>query len=84
MKLVSYLKEGHDQLALVHNNLLYDTDKLHPDFPSSMNMLLIYWDDNFDNLYKVNKALVNNEIKKNSGIPIESVQLLAPVPFPSS
>lgn len=84
MKLVSYLKEGHDQLALVHNNLLYDTDKLHPDFPSSMNMLLIYWDDNFENLYKVNKALVNNEIKKYSGIPIDSVQLLAPVPFPSS
>ncbi len=84
MKLVSYLKEGHDQLALVHNNLLYDTDKLHPDFPSSMNMLLIYWDDNFENLYKANKALENNEYTKITGKPIDSVALLAPIPFPSS
>lgn len=84
MKLVSYLKEGHDQLALMHNNLLYDTDKLHPDFPSSMNMLLIYWDDNFENLYKANKALANNEYSKITGTPIDSVALLAPIPFPSS
>jgi len=84
MKLVSYLKEGHDQLALMQNNLLYDTDKLHPDFPSSMNMLLIYWDDNFENLYKANKALANNEYSKITGTPIDSVALLAPIPFPSS
>lgn len=84
MKLVSYLKNGHDQLALMHNHLLYDTDKLHSDFPSSMNMLLIYWDDNFENLQKVNTALINNEIKKVTGIPMDSVQILAPVPFPSS
>lgn len=84
MKLVSYLKDGHDQLALMQNNLLYDTDKLHPDFPSSMNMLLIYWDDNFENLYKANKALANNEYSKITGTPIDSVALLAPIPFPSS
>lgn len=84
MKLVSYLKDGHDQLALMHNNLLYDTDKLHPDFPSSMNMLLIYWDDNFESLQQVNQALIQGEIKKVTGIPMDSVHILAPVPFPSS
>ncbi|MBS1731455.1 MAG: fumarylacetoacetate hydrolase family protein [Bacteroidetes bacterium] len=84
MKIVSYLKDGHDQLALVHKNLLFDTDKLHPDLPSSMNMLLIYWDDNYESLVKVNEALIKDEIKKIQGIPMDSVTLLAPVPFPSS
>ena len=31
MKLVTYLKEEHDQLALLVNGMLYDTDMLHPD-----------------------------------------------------
>ena len=45
MKLVTYIKEERDQLALLVDGLLYDTDLLHPDLPISMAMFLNYWDD---------------------------------------
>ncbi len=31
MKLVTYLKDGHEQLAVLIEGKLYDTDALHPD-----------------------------------------------------
>ena len=39
MKLISYLKDEHDQLAMLENNLLYDADLLHVELPSSMSMV---------------------------------------------
>ena len=45
MKLVTHLKDGHEQLAMLVEGKLYDTDVLHPDLPISMSMFLNYWDD---------------------------------------
>ena len=45
MKLVTYLRDEQEQLALLINGKLYDTDVLHPDLPISMSMFLNYWDD---------------------------------------
>ena len=45
MKLVSYVRDGHDQLAIYIDGYLYNTDQLHPELPSSMGMFLNYWDD---------------------------------------
>ena len=45
MQLVTYLKDGQQQLAILVNGSLYDTDGLHPDLPVSMNMFLNYWED---------------------------------------
>ena len=84
MKLVSYLKYEHDQLAFLHDQLLYDCDLLHPELPSSMNMFLQYWDDMFPIAQQVNNAIVSGKISKEQGIEVDSVTLLAPVPFPSS
>ena len=47
MKLVSYLKEEQDQLAVLVDGLLYDMEYLHPDLPNSMSMFLNYWEDSF-------------------------------------
>lgn len=47
MKLVSYIKEGHDQLAVLIKNYLYDMELLHPDLPNSMGLFLNYWEDVF-------------------------------------
>ena len=52
MKLVSYLKEEHDQLAVMVNNHLFDMDLLHPDMPGTMSMFLNYWDE----VYPIAKA----------------------------
>ena len=45
MKLVSYYKDGQDQLAILVDGLLYDTDLMYPDLPVSMSMFLNYWED---------------------------------------
>ena len=48
MKLVSYLKDGHDQLAILYENYVYDMDRLHPDLPGNMSLFLNYWDESYD------------------------------------
>lgn len=84
MKLVSYLNDGHDQLAFLVNDLLFDTDLMHPELPSSMNMFLNYWEENYAIAAQVNAAIVSGRITNTNGRPLEDVQLLSPVPFPTS
>ena len=84
MKLVTYLNEGHDQLALLIDGNLYPTDALHPDLPVSMAMLLNYWEE----IMPLTKA-VEQRIKEGLGrnimtIPYADAELLAPVPHPTS
>jgi fumarylacetoacetate (FAA) hydrolase len=84
MKLVSYLRDGHDQLAFLVDDFLYDCDALHPDLPGNMNMFLNYWDDMFETAQSVNNAILQGIITKDKGIDINTIQLLAPIPFPTS
>jgi len=84
MKLVSYLKEDHDQLALLVDGFLYDMETLHPDLPGNMNMFLNYWEDFITMVNAGEIGIQEENISRDSGIPVESVQILAPVPFPTS
>ena len=84
MKLVSYLKEEHDQLALLVDGLLYDMDTLHPDLPNTMGMFLNYWEDAILMAQGGEMMIREGKIRQGRGIPVEEVQLLAPVPFPAS
>ncbi|MEP7229471.1 MAG: fumarylacetoacetate hydrolase family protein [Ginsengibacter sp.] len=83
MKLVSYLKEDHAQLAFLVNGILYDSDRLHPDLPVTMTMFLNFWEDIFPLAHSINRGLVAGN-KKFTGISIEDVEILAPVPHPTS
>jgi fumarylacetoacetate (FAA) hydrolase len=84
MKLVSYLKEEHDQLAVLVDGLVYDMEYLHPDLPNTMGMFLNYWEDAFPMAQGGEMMIREGKIAKNRGIPLEEVQLIAPVPYPSS
>ncbi len=84
MKLVTYLKDEHEQLAVLINNTLYDMDVLHPDLPNSMNMFLNYWDDAYPVAQAGELMLKEGSRTSKRGIPLENVQLMAPVPFPTS
>ena len=84
MKLVSYLKDEQDQLAILVEGLLYDTDLMHPNLPVSMSMFLNYWEDVIPYALAVDKTIKEGNVSKQQGIPIENVQLLAPVPHPTS
>jgi len=84
MKLVSYWSGEHEQLALCINNMLYNSDRLHPDLPLSMTMFLNYWDD----FYPLAKAAEQNVRTGNSRalptIAFDDAIILAPVPHPTS
>lgn len=84
MKLVSYLKEEHDQLAVLVDGLLYDMEDLHPDLPNSMSMFLNYWEDAFPMAQGGVMMIEEGKISQNKGVAFDSVQILAPVPFPAS
>jgi fumarylacetoacetate (FAA) hydrolase len=84
MKLVTYLKEEREQLGVLINDMIYDMEVLHPDLPNSMNMFLNYWEDTFP-VAQAGELLIKEGSRiTNKGIPLKNVQLLAPVPFPTS
>lgn len=84
MKLVSYLKEEHEQLGVLVNNMIYDMEVLHPDLPNTMNMFLNYWEDTYPQAMAGELMLREGTRTSNKGVPLDDVHLLAPVPFPTS
>ena len=84
MKLVTYLKDEHEQLGVLVSGMIYDMELLHPDLPNSMNMFLSYWDDMFPIAQAGEILLREGTRSSNRSIPLAGTQLLAPVPFPAS
>lgn len=84
MKLVSYLHDEHDQLALLINGLLYNLEQLHPELPGSMQLLLSYWEEYYPQLQALEKTIKEGHVGNEKTVPVGQVQLLSPVPFPSS
>jgi len=84
MKLVTYLKEEHEQLGVLVNDLIYDVDRIHPDIPNTMGMFLSYWDE----LYPIMQAGVisieEGTLRSGRPLPADEVTLLAPLPIPAS
>ncbi|HEY9363835.1 MAG TPA: fumarylacetoacetate hydrolase family protein [Chitinophagaceae bacterium] len=84
MKLVSYLLEGRDQLALLVDDLIYPMDVLHPELPNNMGMLLNYWEETLAIISGAEIMIAEGNISKSKGILVSEVDLLSPVPFPPS
>ncbi len=84
MKLVTYLKDEHEQLGVLINNIIYDMEVLHPELPGSMSMFLNYWEDSFPIAQAGELLLKEGTRTSNKGIPLQEIQLLAPIPFPTS
>ena len=84
MKLVTYIKEGREQLGVLINDLIYDMEILHPDLPNSMNMFLNYWEDSFPVAQAGELLLREGTRFSNKAVALKDVQLIAPVPFPTS
>lgn len=84
MKLVSYLREEHDQLAVLVDGLLYDMEYLHPDLPNSMGMFLNYWEDAYPMALGGVMMIQEGKIPESRGIPYENVEIISPVPYPTS
>ena len=84
MKLVSYLKDEQDQLAVLVDGYLYDMETLHPDLPNTMGVFLNYWEDVVPVVQGAVVMIEEGRISRSRAIPYDSVTVLAPVPFPTS
>lgn len=85
MKLVTYLRDEIDQLAILVGNTLYNMQDLHPNLPGNMQMFLLMWDDVIDLAREIDAQLkAGTSVGTTTGIPYASVHVIAPVPFPSS
>jgi fumarylacetoacetate (FAA) hydrolase len=84
MKLVSYLKQGQDQLALFVDGNLYDMDTLHPDLPISMAMFLNYWEDFLPVARSAEQKIKAGLVRSVLSVPFGQAEFLAPVPHPGS
>ena len=84
MKLVTYLKEEREQLGILIHDMIYDMDVLHPDLPNSMNLFLNYWEEYFPVAQAGEILLREGTRTSNKAVPLSGVQLMAPVPFPTS
>ncbi|NIG52656.1 fumarylacetoacetate hydrolase family protein [Chitinophaga sp. Cy-1792] len=85
MKLVTYLREETDQLAILVDGQLYNTQDLHPDLPTNMQMFLLQWEEVIEIALHAD-AQLKAGVKPRGvhGIPYDSEHILAPVPFPTS
>ena len=84
MKLVTYLKDENEQLALLINGKLYDTDTLHPDLPISMSMFLNYWEDVFPLALAAERRIKEGGMENKRTTLFEDAEIIAPVPHPTS
>src|SRR5215203_1514745 len=84
MKLVSYLRDEHDSLGVLVDDRIFNMEALHPDLPNTMGLFLNYWEDSFEMALNGIELIKEGKIRLEKGLPLNSVQLLAPVPFPTS
>ena len=84
MKLLSYVKENHEQMAVLIDGFVYDMEVLHPDLPNTMNMFLTYWEDALPVAQAGELMLKEGTRTSNKKKALSEVDLLAPVPFPAS
>jgi fumarylacetoacetate (FAA) hydrolase len=83
MKLVTYLKNGKEQLAFYINDRLYDTNAANNQLPATMEGLLQNWEHAIGDMRKA-----EDEIKSGTGsfqgIAFAGANVLAPVSHPTS
>ncbi len=82
MKFISYLKQGLEQAALLVDGQIYDLQTLDGQLPNTMRAMLADWEVNSEKAREAEARI------KAGGIPsdgtIDAVELLAPVPNPTS
>ena len=84
MKLVSFLQDEHAHLGIVVNNRVFPLERISAELPNSMAMLLNYWEDYYPMALAVENGILSERYGNEKSIPLNEVELLAPVPFPTS
>lgn len=84
MKLVSYLQKGRDRLAMLLDDTLYDMSVLQQTLPDNMTQFLLNWEENYKQALIAQTSCKEGKTDKSKGSPYNSVQILAPIPRPTS
>jgi fumarylacetoacetate (FAA) hydrolase len=83
MKLVTYAKNGKEQLAFYVDHKLYDTNAANPALPATMMELLQSWEA-LVAIARTTEADIKNGKSNADAIDYNSVEILAPVTRPTS
>jgi fumarylacetoacetate (FAA) hydrolase len=83
MKLVTYSKQGKEQLAFCINNTLYDTNAANPALPGTMKEMLNNWETLVETA-RATEADIKNGKNATAGVTYSDATILAPVPQPTS
>lgn len=83
MKLVTYSKNGKEQLAFLVNDNLYDTNAANAALPSTMMQLLNNWEALIDTARKSEDDIKSGKLTVD-GTAYKSAVIMAPVPHPAS
>ncbi|MBC7552956.1 MAG: fumarylacetoacetate hydrolase family protein, partial [Taibaiella sp.] len=83
MKLVTYTKDGKEQVALYIDSKLYNVNELNSALPADMATLLLQWEENSALLRTAEAAIISGTANV-AGIDFAGANLLAPVPHPTS
>lgn len=84
MKLVTYSKQGIEQLAILVNDRLYDTNSADDRLPSTIMPLLNDWDNLVGYAREAEHKIKEGKILQDQGIAYTGASILAPVPRPAS
>ncbi len=83
MKLVTYSKNGSEQLSFYIDGKLYDTNSANSQLPRTMKELLTNWERAIDNMRKAEEEIISGKTSAQ-GISFAGADILAPVPNPTS
>lgn len=85
MKLVSYLNNhDEDELGILIDDAVYSLNKLDKSLPANMSDFLFEGEPVMQKAKKLAKEIEANPAKFPNKLSFEKLQLLSPVPFPSS
>jgi fumarylacetoacetate (FAA) hydrolase len=84
MKLVSFLQNGKEQAGLLWGEKVFDIQLPGRDLPDTMNKILTYWEEYYPFLLRYSEDLKSAPRSIPGGKELSEVNLLAPLPNPSS
>jgi fumarylacetoacetate (FAA) hydrolase len=84
MKLVSYIVDEQDQLAIYYEGNLYDMHELDWQLPNNMELFLYSWEDAIELALTYDRRIKEGSVKHVRPIPIDKIKIVAPVPNPTS
>ncbi len=84
MKLISFLYEEQDHLGFLVDGNVYPVREVDWNLPDNMQLFLYSWEDVIEHANNFYELIKQGEVKHVKPIPIEKLNLLAPVPNPTS